>query len=125
VLYRSTDEDEKAVAQNRLEFVISQSVELMYFVAGQLRGHPPECRDFYFLKDAMADYFDLINEVSNFDGINDTTYDLAVFSRLFEVGDIKAWFGRNEHFLRRLLSDNEPSADHQGRGMQQAFAGFD
>lgn len=96
------DEDEKAVATNRLEFVMTRSVLLMSFFARQVRGQRPDCLDFYFLKDAMADYFDLINEVVNFDGICDDALGLSDFNRLFERPAVKSWFARNDNFLRLL-----------------------
>jgi hypothetical protein len=110
------DDDEKAVAQNRVEFVLSHSVNLMYFFAGQVRGHSPECNDFYFLKDALADYFDLINDVINFDGISDSSIDLCEFRQLFAMGDVKAWFARHDNFLTILCSESE-----QDNSMLKAF----
>lgn len=110
----SQDSDEKAVAKNRVGYVMTQSVALMYFIARQVRGQNPECMDFYFLKDAMADYFDVINEVICFDGISDGSINLTDFSRLFDVQEVKSWFARNDNFLRLLNQQNEKENELEG-----------
>ena len=104
-LHQSKDDDELAVVTNRLEFAINHSVALMHFIAAKSRGQSPQCNDFYFIKDAMADYCDLFNAVIYFDGLADNKYDLSAYFELFELADNKAWFSRNEHFLRRCTDE--------------------
>ncbi len=106
-LYGSQDGDEKAVAQNRVEFAMAQSVGLMVFLAGQVNGGRPECQDFHFLKDAMADYLDVINALIGFDGVSDGTVDLSDFYQLFNIQEVKSWFTRNDNFLRLCCEQNE------------------
>ncbi|NQZ11067.1 MAG: hypothetical protein HRT35_28275 [Algicola sp.] len=106
-LQKSLDDDELAVVNNRLEFAINHSVALMYFIADKARGQSPQCNDFYFIKDTMADYSDLFNAVIYFDGMADNKYDLSAYFELFDVADNKVWFSRNEHFLRRCREDNQ------------------
>jgi len=113
-LYASLDEDEQVVAQNRLEFVINQSVYLMYFIAKKVKGEAPQCKDFYFLKDALADYYDLIMSVVDFDGRSEHCYDLAAFNQVFVDKSIKTWFIRNQMFLQQactLASSANPLED--------------
>ncbi|MFT4929199.1 MAG: hypothetical protein ACI8WB_005329 [Phenylobacterium sp.] len=105
-LAQSHDADEKAVAHNRIEYVMGQSVSLMMFFAARVKGQQPQCMDFYFLKDAMADYFDAIDGVVNFDGFKDGHFDLSAFAQLFDAKEVKAWFARNDNFLRLLCREN-------------------
>lgn len=105
-LVDSRDADEKVVAHNRIEYVMQQSVSLMMFFAVRVRGQQPQCMDFYFLKDAMADYFDVIDGVVNFDGFKDGYFDLSAFAALFDAKEVKVWFAQHDNFLRLLCREN-------------------
>ena len=109
----SEDEDELVVKNNRLSFVIEHSVGLMYFIAAQTHGHPPDCKDTYFVKDALADYFDLTKAIVDFALQQAPSYQMSAIYEVFEDKTHQGWFVRNTDLLThqcQLCAEQNPFA---------------
>ena len=101
----SEDQDEQAVKNNRLAFIIEQSVGLMYFIAEQSHGDAPDCKEAYFVKDALADYADLIRAIVAFSMTPAATFDLRPTFALFDDKQYQDWFSRNRDLLASQCRD--------------------
>lgn len=110
----SEDEDEQAVKHNRLAFIVEHSVGLMYFIAEQSHGESPDCKEAYFVKDALADYADLIKATVAFSMVEPASFDLSGTFALFDDKQYQGWFNRNRDLLVKqckLCTQQNPFAE--------------
>lgn len=93
------DENEQTIKNNRLCFLVEQSVTWMYFIADKIHGDPPDCKEIYFVHDALADYYDLMSYLIDFSYQASPTYDISTVYHLFTDQQCQEWFKRHTDLL--------------------------